>query len=291
MPEQKRGFVSTIFLELVFIFGVIVAAVLTLIDIPLGILRFVVISLWNRRPHFPWAKVAALWRVIGAHVSYWFTSAAEQAGVSYDSADDVRARLRGYAVRVVPGGKLPHVDPVDVFQFFALLPAFLWSGIVIVHVVVSTFMVFWLYGVYNYYGQAELRTQPVPEVVETHVPRVDQVQERDFGPWHNRGDAMVRIGDLTFLNLVMISDTGYMMYSDQRIADPSNFIQTPVHERVVNPRLTPAGDIAFRDQAGRAYAVNPNQAFIFAGFASKVFMFDASGNLKTVPAAELKFKN
>ncbi len=179
---------------------------------------------------------------------------------------------------------------VDAATLFALLPYVIGYSAIIVHCVLTTIVVISGYGVYKHYQvTATLPSTPQQQTIVKYQPQIADQQELDFGPWFDRGQVMDRVNNTDFKNIALLSDTGSVKYSQTKVIIDQGFVLTPFHERIVNPRsANNPGQISFEDQVGQNFTVNKNQAFMFEGYASKVFMFDANGKLMTIAQSDVK---
>jgi hypothetical protein len=175
------------------------------------------------------------------------------------------------------------IEPIDVWMTFYLLYHAVVLSALVVNIVVSMFWVISVWGIQRYYGVAEIQTAPKPAVTVAFQPQVVDKQETDFGPWQDGGETFEKRGQPTFLNLALLSDTGTMKYSRRFVGTRDSFAIDITSDRVVNPHLTSTGQIAFHDDRGNAFTLNPWQAFLIEGYKTKAFMFDHAGRLMSVP--------
>jgi hypothetical protein len=281
---------KSFFKELGFFLAVVLAVVLTVVDIFLGLARYAFKRASGHSNFNPWEQTCNFWIMVGRHLRYLFRML----------SSDFRAQVRAQRVAMhraasafhgsMAGAKaeLADFDYVDAVVFFAYLPSLLGYGFLLVHAVIATITMISVYGVYVRHDVAKPRTTPEAEVVVPYVPQVADQQEQNFKPWFDRGQVFDRVNHPDFLNIALISDTGSVKYSQTKVADPAGFVPTSFHERVVNPRVTETGQITFHDQSGRNYVVNKGQGFMFEGYASKMFMFDANGKLTTITQSDVK---
>jgi hypothetical protein len=281
-------------LEIGFFLTVILAIILTAVDAFLGILRYAFGRIVKGRPNFnPWQQTMNVWRMIWKHVKYLFMMFGSEFRLKMKTQ---RAAMHG-AVRAARdsyrGGSTvgEDFDYVDAAYFFSILPVLIVDGIILAQALIATGIVIAGYGVYHY--RQNIATIPSKPQVETKVeyqPQVADKQDADFGPWNNRGEVITHVSDPKFINLVAISDTGAMRYSISKIVTTQGFARADFNERVVNPQLLPSGQIQFKDQLGEQYKINPNQAFLFEGYSSKLFMFDASGKLMSIDPTKVHLR-
>lgn len=279
-------------MEIGFFLAVVLAVVLTVADIFVGIVRYLWGRLVQQRPNFnPWQQTMNVWRMIGKHIVYlfkMFNSGFREEMRSKRKAMHARARLVRDSVRGSVGEDFDYVDAV---AFFTLVPYMVVSAVFLWQAIVAAVIVFSGYHVYKQVQTTPtLHKTPQPVTKVEYQPQVADQQETDFGPWLNRGQVFDKVNKPDFKNLVMISDTGSLTYSEKTVSE-AGFQQLDFNERVVNPRvLKPSGQIAFTDQLGQGYAINPGQAFLFAGYQSKMFMFNAQGQLLAIDPTKAKFQ-
>jgi hypothetical protein len=261
--------------EFLFFLTVILAVILTVVDAFFGIVRYLYGRIIKHRPNFnPWEQTANVWRMIWKHILYLF----KMLGPEFREQMKTQRIAMHNAVRTtrdsVRGTVGDDFDYVDAAYFFAMLPYLIVNSIFLTQAAVATFIVFSTLGVIHYHQNTA--SFPAHPQAETHV--ADQ-QEADFGPWHNRGEVIDQVTDPKFKNIAFISDTGAVRYSVAKVASLTGFAQLDFNERVVNPQVLPNGQIHFLDQLGNEYSINAFQAFLFEGYMSKMFIFDASGKL------------
>jgi hypothetical protein len=297
MPQNSG--VKKLLLEVGFLLGVLLAVILTAVDIILGIGRYL-IGRARGRSHFnPWKNIQALWRMIGLHLLYLFNlirpSFRESLRRNRETMHRRAVTLRESFKRTGDIGvfrELEYADGVDVAMFFAIVPYGIIGSIILVQAVTATVTVISLYGVYKvYHPTATLRTAPEQQTVVTYQPQVADQQETDFGPtWLDRGSVFGKVNDPEFKSVALLSDTGSIKYSATKVVESAGFTPLAWSERVSNPSPTSTGQIHFSDQTGHEFTVNKEQAFMFEGYSSKMFMFDTNGKLMAVDPKAAKLR-
>jgi hypothetical protein len=279
-------------LEFGFFLTVILAIILTVVDVFVGIVRYVVGRIFQGRPNFnPWAQTTNVWRMIWKHVAYLF----KMLGPEFRTQMKTQRAAMHNAVRAARNSYRGTVgddfDYVDAAFFFSILPSLIVNGVFLAQAAVAMAIVISSYGVYHYHQNiATIPSKPQVETKVEYQPQVADKQDADFGPWNNRGEVITHVSDLNFINLVAISDTGALRYSISKIVTAQGFVHTDFNERVINPQLLPNGQVQFKDQIGEEYKVNPNQAFLFEGYSSKLFMFDAGGKLMSIDPTKAQLR-
>lgn len=281
--------------ELGFFIGVVIAIVLTAIDIVLGLFRYVWGRLVQDKPNFnPWTNLINTWIVIGRHLSYlWkmvfvpsFRQAVATKRVSmHRRINDLRISF-GDATAALSDFEYVNAEMAFVVMYggiYAIL-----GSIVAIHTLVALFTVASLYGVYHYVELPKPASVPQAERKIIFEPQVADKQEADFGPWNDRGTVLDQINNQNFHNIAMLSDTGSVKYSQSKIGDESVFTPLAFTERVVNPHENEHGQIEFEDQTGKKFTVNKRQAFLFEGYNPKVFMFTINGQIAAVDSDKMR---
>jgi hypothetical protein len=299
--SENASAVKKFLLELGFFIGIVIAVVLTAIDVVFGIFRYAYGRLVQGRPNFnPYADIASIWKAIGRHLSYLGKVVFVPAFRA--SVRKNRTRMHQRAVRAREAFRhtrdihvfddFDYTDGVDVVTFFLMLPYGIIGSIVLVHVIVSTIAVISVYGVYKHYQTTAVeRKTPQQQTIVQYQPQVADKQETDFGPtWLNRGAVLDKVNDPGFLNVALLSDAGSIKYSATKVVEPSGFAPLAFSERVVNPSVTPTGQVHFLDQLQQEFTVNKDQAFLFEGYASKMFMFDDNGKLMAISPEAAKIR-
>ena len=282
---------KSFFKELGFLLSVVLAVILTAVDIVLGLFRYA----WKRAngyPNFnPWQQICNLWIMIGRHIAYLFRlfNADFREQVRQQRTAMHRAASAFHGSMSNAKSELAEFDYVDAVVFFSYLPSLISFSFFLVQAAVALVTVISVYGVYKHYQVTAVQhTFPEAKTIVEYQPQVADKQEMDFGPWFNRGEVLERVNNPNFKNIALLSDTGGVKYSKNKTVIQAGFVLAPFNERVVNPHLTEDGQMTFTDQLGNEYWLNKEQGFMFEGYASKMFMFDASNRLTTIALGDAK---
>ncbi len=284
-------------MEIGFFLGVIVAVVLTAIDIVLGLFRYAWGRVVQRRPNFnPWENVCNIWRLIGRHIAYLFkvvlvpsfrATVAENRAAMHRQVNNIRLQVGGAKAAL---SDFDYVDVETALVFMWALFYGVFVSIITINALVATVTVVSLIGVYHMYELPKPAAAPQPDAKVVFQPQVADQQETDFGPWNDRGTVIAKVNDPGFRNIAMLSDTGSVKYSAEKTADASVFTPLAFTERVVNPHPNDSGQMVFDSQTGKRFVVNKGQAFLFEGYNPKVFLFLPDGRLAAVDSSKMKTK-
>lgn len=281
--------------EFSFFIGVVIAIVLTAIDIVLGLFRYGWCRLVQGKPNFnPWDDLINTWIIIGRHISYLWKMVFVPSFRQAVAANRVAMHRRVNNLRISFGdatATLSDFEYVDAEMAFVVIYGSIYAilgTIVAVHTLVALLTVASLYGVYHYVELPKPASIPQVERNITFEPQVADKQEADFGPWNDRGTVLDQVNNPSFYNIAMLSDTGSIKYSQSKVADESVFTPLAFTERVVNPHKNEHGQMEFEDQTGKKFVINKHQAFVFEGYSPKVFMFTANGKLAAVDSGKMK---
>lgn len=288
VKEMYPSPAKKVFLEFMFVGMMALWVVVTLVDIPIGAVLLIIARMSGNNNYQPWLTVKEVWRQILRHLSYLLRLVLSPA---------YRKTVKASKQKIIKSHErlknaIDEVEFTDVAIFFAYLPHILGVTAFVVHSVIAVAIVISLSGVY-YTSKVTPLNQPYVEPRVEYQPQDVDIQERDYGPWFNRSEVLDRVNNSDFKNIVLLSDTGLIKYSKNKVAVRNGFAVIVAHERIINPQLTANGQITFRDQENNRFSLNPGQAFMFENYIDKVYMFDDKGqimanDLKNLQIMEVK---
>jgi len=275
-----------------FFFGVMVPGtiLLTVVGCGVGIVMLPTAIWRGDKAYSAWFQIRQLWRLVDRHIRYIFKYAF-MPGFRREvdrQREGLREKVKQFQA-LQPFERLQHkldFDYVDIEVLLGVLPHLLPFAILVPHLIVVSVGMLSVWGVWTYVERPEVQASPKPVAEVVYEPQIADQQEADYGPWDRRGDVLDEVDDLDFINLVLLSDTGSLQYSQAHAGSMEGFepISSP---KVINATLE-EGQITFYDQHRNKYTVNPGQVFLFENYKSKAFAFNPAGELLAVDAEALE---
>jgi hypothetical protein len=279
--------------ELCFLFSIVVAVVLTVIDIFVGLVRYV----WKRKRHHypnfnPWKETCNMWAMIGGHVAFeWkkFTDidfrrhVKAQRQSMHAAAIAMRSSLRGATQSITPD-----FEYVDAEMFLAYFWPTVTYGWLLFELVIS-FVGALAYPGMRYYASTQQVTTPRQETHIVYQPQTADKQDADFGPWRGEGEVFKELHTSTFRNILMLNELGEVKASPDKVGTLDGFQLLGFSDRIVNPRVSRDGRIDFHDPHQQSFSVNPDEVFMFEGYDSQAFYLNARAQLYAIPLGRLTF--
>ena len=289
--EKESGFKRFV-LEVSFFLGVALAVVLTVVDVILGIGRYIIGRMRGKSHFNPWGNIGLIWKMIGLHIAYLIRLAQpafrESIKRNREAMHRRAAAARDAFRRAGDATIFQDFDYIDVETFFAFLWPILTYGWLVLELVLC-FIGSLAYPGMKYYASTQKVTTPMQQTKIVYQPQVADKQDLDFGPWKSEGEMADQARNKGFRNLAIVNDTGEIKYSPSKVGDLSGFMPLGFSDRIVNPRLNSDGRIAFHDPHKEEFTVNPYQVFMVESYDSQAFYFNDGGQLFAKPLEQLKF--
>jgi len=285
-----------VFDESVF-FGLIIPFVVCWSVIELSVQLTVLPSVfWRGRQAFtPWFRLCELWGLVRRHwhfiTRYFFVTRfrhSVQAGWQKTSAraTELKSRIR------LPDFSLAELneeDVVNVSLFVSLLPSLITVSAFFVHCLVATFWLIATWNIHTYYSVEDQKPAvgTAPPVV-VYQPQIADKQEADYGPWFKETEVAKEVRENPlFKNLVLLSDSGVVKYSQYFVGETFGF-KIRNTEKVIGSKIEANGQVRFKDQHGKIFVLNVEQAFMFENDSAWIYMFSPSGQLLAIKPADLQ---